>query len=100
WGIRTGWQGSHESASHVLCAQKVLITTMCERVCFITNLAAVSCRAECGLNLYNQALLQNSLMKQSCWRVEIQRVNNNFSNLKQIISRGSISFVMKSALGF
>lgn len=47
--------------------------------------AFLSCMAERGLNLYNQALLQKALMKQSCWRVETQRVNNNSSNLKQIV---------------
>ncbi|KFV50078.1 hypothetical protein N328_11684, partial [Gavia stellata] len=96
WGIRTGWQGSPESSSRVLCAQEVLINTMCVR-CLIVTAGAIQ---QCGLNLYNQALLQNALMKQSCWRVEIQRVNNKSSNLKQIVSPGSISFVMKSALDF
>lgn len=47
--------------------------------------AFLSCMAERGLNLYNQALLQKALMKQSCWRVETQRVNNNSCNLKQIV---------------
>ncbi|KFP99790.1 hypothetical protein N329_01712, partial [Haliaeetus albicilla] len=94
WGIRTGWQGSPASFRHVLCAQDVLISTVC------ASALSLFSTAECGLNLYNQALLKNALMKQSCWKVEIQRVNNNSSNLKQIVSPGSISFVMKSALDF
>ncbi|KFP40495.1 hypothetical protein N324_06079, partial [Chlamydotis macqueenii] len=84
WGSRTGWRGSPESSSLVLCAQEVLINAICT--------------AERGLTLYNQALLQSALMRQSRWRVDVQRAHNNSANLKQIVSPGSKSFVMKSAL--
>ncbi|KFP60194.1 hypothetical protein N322_00633, partial [Cariama cristata] len=97
--------GCPESSCHGLCAQEGSIHTVCVQCRIVTVRSSASStrtfsERECGLNLYNEALLQDALMKQSSWRVEIQRVSNNSSNLKQIVSPGSISFIMKSALDF